>query len=250
MIPDSLRTTLRRKLRRFQWDQRARNLMVARLLDEAVHRSDEGRSGPALLDVGCGNGDFARFLGDREVEGIDLADPVDPPPNLRFRRGDATSLPFADRSFSYVTCVDVLEHLPVELRAKAIAEIVRVARDGIILAFPNGPPASACDSEFRLRCEARGVAVPEWVTEHLSQTFPTVEEVSRLVQENARQSGRTAQFAIHRAEPLILARMQRRAAAHSRLAFLATNYAFSLVPVRWEHDDLQYYRAIVVAPLS
>jgi ubiquinone/menaquinone biosynthesis C-methylase UbiE len=48
-------------------------------------------------------------------------------------RGDALALPFPDRSIDYVLCSMFFHHLPDTLIPKALAEMLRVARRGIII---------------------------------------------------------------------------------------------------------------------
>lgn len=48
--------------------------------------------------------------------------------------GDATSMPFADRSFDVVTLLEVLEHIP-DTHA-ALGEVLRVARRFVLLSVP------------------------------------------------------------------------------------------------------------------
>jgi ubiquinone/menaquinone biosynthesis C-methylase UbiE len=47
------------------------------------------------------------------------------------------ALPFADRSFDAVLCMEVLEHL--QHPADAVRELARVARDVVVLSVPFEP---------------------------------------------------------------------------------------------------------------
>lgn len=95
----------------------------------------------SLLDVGCGDGLFLKMLGDKGV----MAEGLDPSPvalerakneGVKVTTGNLDSkLPFPDRSFDYVSALDVLEHLynPEQL----IFEMKRVARKSVIISVPN-----------------------------------------------------------------------------------------------------------------
>jgi ubiquinone/menaquinone biosynthesis C-methylase UbiE len=105
-----------------------------------------------LLDVATGSADIPlailRWAGRRgfdvRIVGLDLhattlalarehigrAVGVGP---ISFVRGDALALPFADRSVDYVTCSMFLHHLTDEDAARAVREMLRVARRGVIL---------------------------------------------------------------------------------------------------------------------
>ncbi len=52
------------------------------------------------------------------------------------------ALPFADESFDLVCSLDTLEHLPGEDRPAFLAELLRVTRDGLYVAFPFDSPSN------------------------------------------------------------------------------------------------------------
>jgi ubiquinone/menaquinone biosynthesis C-methylase UbiE len=95
-----------------------------------------------VLDVGTGTGGLLRELSRRsarpgEVVGIDrsasmlaVASVSGLPAAWRLLPGDATNLPFPDRRFDVVTACYLLHLLDREGRARTIAEIARVTREG------------------------------------------------------------------------------------------------------------------------
>lgn len=115
-------------------------------VDPLLHTLVPARSGPPLLDVGCGEGRYLGRFG--ATIGIDLL-----PALARVARrrgpvvvGDASrSLPFADGAFSGAYAVLVLEHLadPGHL----VDELARVVRPGgWLVVVHNHPVLTAPDS--------------------------------------------------------------------------------------------------------
>ena len=99
----------------------------------------------SLLDAGCGEGEMLRrvplpagaravLLDRNPASGAHLLASVD-------------ALPFADRSFDVVTCLEVLEHL--DDPRPAVRELCRVARRAVVVSVPHEP-------YFRLGNLARG----------------------------------------------------------------------------------------------
>ncbi len=111
--------------------------LFARTIRFVCHFADRGQ----LLDVGCGSGWLSYLLACRgfEVGGIDL-DPsaFETParPNLRFRQGNATAIPFAAEHFDVVIANTVLEHIAEPDRV--LLEMARVLKPGGLL-FITGP---------------------------------------------------------------------------------------------------------------
>jgi len=89
--------------------------------------------GGRVLDLGCGDGSIALALmgkrPDLSLEGVDVL--LRPDPHIPVTLFDGHRLPFDDKSFDYVTIVDVLHHTddPVEL----VGEAARVARRGVVI---------------------------------------------------------------------------------------------------------------------
>jgi ubiquinone/menaquinone biosynthesis C-methylase UbiE len=105
-----------------------------------------------VLDLGCGEGDFAAAAAEAgaEVLGVDVADEAirrarARHPGLRFERVD-DELPAQDASFDLVWCSEVLEH--VLDTARLLSEARRVLKTGGVLAITT--PAHGLARRLRL----------------------------------------------------------------------------------------------------
>jgi SAM-dependent methyltransferase len=117
----------------------------------------------SLLDVGCNVGtwlqDCARRYPSARLAGVEINQTaLDQAqvnvPTAHLEHAGAEALPFPDQSFQYVTCVEVLEHLPVDLRPAAFQEMRRVLKPGgcLILTVPHAGWFAWLDSNnVRLR---------------------------------------------------------------------------------------------------
>ncbi len=99
--------------------------------------------GDTVLDVGCGTGWFTRRVAgdgaqvvglDRDAEALAFAGQHSAG-CVRYVRGDASALPFADAAFDAVLSVTALCF--VEQWPRALAEIVRVSRHRFLLGLLN-----------------------------------------------------------------------------------------------------------------
>ena len=237
---------VRQSLYRYGWDTRCRNWIAARMLCEIVRNLPE-QDGPMVLDAGCGAGGVAGFLDDLEVAGVDLVEPDACPSNLTFRQASVMELPFSDRAFPVVVCVDVLEHLPLDARQRAVQEIVRVARRAVLITCPNGQVAERADAGLRRSLDIRGHVVPEWLLEHQAQPYPTSPTVASDLREAAHAGGRSVQMSLSYCEPVDVARVVRGAAARWRGLYLAANLLCGmLLPLVPEPGAANGYRMVVL----
>lgn len=93
---------------------------------------------PRVLEVGANRQRLlGQFLPEASFLYTDLRAEGD---EQDFVVADATQLPFADRSFDAVVSLDVLEHIPAELRGRAVAEMARVADRMVVIGCPPNEP--------------------------------------------------------------------------------------------------------------
>ncbi|MFN3615444.1 MAG: bifunctional 2-polyprenyl-6-hydroxyphenol methylase/3-demethylubiquinol 3-O-methyltransferase UbiG [Rubrimonas sp.] len=123
------------------WVRALRNMVPARLAWFDRHLDWRGK---AVLDLGCAGGFMAEALHDRgaRVTGIDPAAEAIAAARAHARAegraiaydvGVGEALPYADRRFDAVVCVDVLEH--VQDLDRVLAEVARVLRPGGLFLF-------------------------------------------------------------------------------------------------------------------
>lgn len=99
------------------------------------------------LDAGCGEGfDLLKLketsLYNKKIIGVDLSRPAlsvaqKTLPNCKFYNANIINLPFKNKTFDLVLCLEVLEHL--RHPHLAIRELERVTRKYIIYSVPNEP---------------------------------------------------------------------------------------------------------------
>jgi len=117
---------------------RGADILEKELLGKLLSMFPKARS---VLEVGCGTGHFTRWLADRSLDtvGLDNSEPMLNEARrvggAAYLQGDALSLPLADRSYDVAMLITTLEF--VADPARALAEAVRVARQGVLLGVLN-----------------------------------------------------------------------------------------------------------------
>jgi ubiquinone/menaquinone biosynthesis C-methylase UbiE len=112
---------------------------VIRRFFERVSRMLAELAPLSLLDAGAGEGELARRgvlppgvrMTPLDLSAEALAGQADAV------RGSVAALPFRDRGFDAVVCLEVLEHLADP--RPALAELLRVARKGVVVSVPYEP---------------------------------------------------------------------------------------------------------------
>lgn len=93
-----------------------------------------------LVDVGCGNGVFLNYLLENRKElnltGIDRSEFALQYVKANKKIGDISALPFENNLFDCVTCLQVIEHLPVPVYEIALTELCRISKKYVIIGVP------------------------------------------------------------------------------------------------------------------
>ena len=102
------------------------------------------RAGQRILDVGCGDRPFLRFLEHVEYIGIDFR-PQDP---SIIAHDLTTPLPFGDSEFDGIILSEVLEHIPNPF--DLLSQVKRVAKPGavVFLSTPFALPVHGSPFDF------------------------------------------------------------------------------------------------------
>ena len=93
-------------------------------------------AGANVLDIGARDGGLRRYLPEgAKYQGIDITPEF--ASSVVMTRDISEGIPFADGSYDFVFCIEVLEHVPNPFAA--FGEINRVLRDGgvLIVSVPN-----------------------------------------------------------------------------------------------------------------
>lgn len=113
----------------------------------------------SILDVGCGGGIFVNYLlrnyEFRRICGVDRAKSALKYVETEKQVADIERLPFDNEEFDMVTCLEVIEHLPIDTYEKALKELCRVSHKYILISVPNDQdledslvPCPVCCTKF------------------------------------------------------------------------------------------------------
>lgn len=95
-----------------------------------------------LLDVGCGNGIFLKYLEKKSLEmnmtGLERSKVAieNKVCTSEILEGSADEINFKDQSFDIITSLEVIEHLPFSVYEKTLQEFERVSSKYIVISVP------------------------------------------------------------------------------------------------------------------
>ena len=124
------------------WYQTARGGWIGQQEFSVLLKLFRPKAGQSLLDVGCGTGYFSQRFQQSglEVTGLDPDSTMiefakKKEGQVKYIEGDVLALPFTDNSFDYCSAITSLCF--VAEPEKAISEMLRVSRHGVILGLLN-----------------------------------------------------------------------------------------------------------------
>jgi len=156
-----------------------------------------------VCDVGCGPGQVARYLAERDVNviGIDLSPEMIRQarrltPNVEFRQGNMLALEAEDGAWAGITAFYSLIHIPHEEVSSALREFARVLRPAglLLLAFHIGEEVIHLDEWWERQVSVDFIFFrPEEMTGYLQAAGFEIEAViERPPYENVEHPSRRA----------------------------------------------------------
>lgn len=225
------------------YDVQVRNRDFAAALGKVMEDGD------IFLDAGCGDLIIGSYLDRGKVIGVDIQRPRTILEQSEFASGSILELPFGNQSFRFTGSLDVIEHLPIELREVAIRELVRTSKAGILIGFPFSGRPETLDRSFYERLTGKTREIPEWLDEHLRQSYPVIKEIEESLRSAFADRGDEVQISVSFSENLTITRVLRKAAVMSGKAYVLANTFFGLTrPVHPKsRTEKNSYRAIIFA---
>lgn len=98
-----------------------------------------------VLDIGGATGDnLLKKFGVQNVTTLDLKPGAD-------IVASAAEIPLDDGTYNFVTSLDMMEHVPQDLRSKVISEMIRVAKNMVIIVAPVNSKENIWAEDFVLK---------------------------------------------------------------------------------------------------
>ena len=232
---------IRKFISNIGYDVQVRNRDFAAALGKVV------KDGDIFLDAGCGDLIIGSYIDCGKVIGVDIQEPRPDFERSEFASGSILALPFDDQAFPFTGSLDVIEHLPLELRKVAIRELVRTSKAGVFVGFPFAGEPERLDRSFYEELTGRSREIPEWLDEHLRQSYPVLTEIKDILRTAFAERGDDVQFSVSFSENLTITKVLRRAAVMSGKAYVLANTFFGLtLPVHPKsRNEKNSYRAII-----
>jgi len=225
------------------YDVQVRNRDFAAALGKVL------KDGDVFLDAGCGDLIIGSYIERGKVIGVDIQKPRSDFDRSEFASGSILALPFGDQSFRLTGSLDVIEHLPLDVRESAIRELVRTSKAGVFIGFPFAGQPENLDGSFYEKLTKRSREIPEWLDEHLRQSYPVIEEIEKIVRSAFAERGDDVQISVSFSENLTITQVLRKAAVMSRKVYVLANTLFGLtLPFHpRSRSEQNSYRAIIFA---
>ena len=137
----------------------------------------------SVLEVGSGSLGIGPYLR-REFTGVDLGFDGPDWSGMTKIKATAMELPFKNERFDVVVSLDMLEHLAPDKRKQAISEMIRVAKEKVIIGVPVGKLAHEQDmrlDEHYLKIQGKR---HPFLMEQTEYGLPSVDQLSDFITES------------------------------------------------------------------
>lgn len=167
-------------LQRLAPDLFIRHFLAAELLKQILDTDKPLK----ILDVGGRESSFFKYLPEGwEVSILDIRDNDFNEPN--YIKGDASQMDFADKLFDFVVSFDTLEHIPEEKKKKSVLEMIRVSKNGVLIAAPFFSEEAVNAELYLNKIYKDNTGTPHlFLQEHLESGLPKEVFLEKIFKDN------------------------------------------------------------------
>lgn len=137
-----------------------------------------------ILEIGSGARGITPYI-PFNIVGADVSfeDPIVGKLRPVYLKG--TKLPFSDKSYDCVICVDMLEHVANDERQSVIEEMLRVTKKRLFIAVPCGKSSEEQDKELDILYRKERGEPYRFLTEHVENGLPTKDDIEAYIKNGA-----------------------------------------------------------------
>jgi len=135
-----------------------------------------GLNQPKILEIGSGSVGITPYY-KHNIDGIDVDFSGPPSKFIKRIKGKAWDLPFKKNEYDVTISVDVLEHIPPNLREKSIYEILRVTKTLAVIVVPTSSESQKQDIELKQLWQKTFNIKNQFLDEHVKYGLPQSEEI-------------------------------------------------------------------------
>lgn len=129
-----------------------------------------------ILEIGSGSLGITPYLKKR-IDAVDINFSGPKSPYINKIKANAWELPFRKNLYDVSISVDVIEHIPPNLRKKSIYEMFRVTNKLAVIVVPTSEQSERQDKELQLRWNKIFKIKNQFLDEHVKNGLPKNEQM-------------------------------------------------------------------------
>jgi hypothetical protein len=135
-----------------------------------------------VLDVGGTHNTYSKYCLDKDFSILNIEN-YSVNEKIKFYQASILDMPFEENHFDVVITNDTLEHIPRNQRKKAISELIRIAKKGVIIGVPCGNTTKKYE-KFVLKLGLWLKRDMRWLKEHEEAEISNCSEIINSIKNN------------------------------------------------------------------
>lgn len=144
-----------------------------------------------ILEIGSGSLGITPYF-NKKIEGVDIDFSGPQTEHLVKIKGSAVNLEFRKNSKDVTISVDVIEHIPADLREKAIFDMLKITKKLAIIVVPVGEDSEKQDKELQSHWKKIFSEKNQFLEEHVQNGLPKTDEILVYIDRSLRKLDKKA----------------------------------------------------------